>query len=133
LTSTGTTQFNGGTTANGALTVSGATTTAGLTTTGNVTINSGQLLLKPGSDSATTGIALVSADGLTVTPLLTFTNGTTAAPMVSLASVVDATNAKVNSVATAGTAGKVASDVDNLKGASNAFFDFFKRLFTTSN
>jgi hypothetical protein len=76
-------------------------------------------------------VSLVS--GGNTTPLLTFTNGTTNPPTVSLASVVDATNAKVSSTATAGTVGNVASDVGNLKGASNAFLDFFKRLFTTSN
>ena len=105
-----------------------ATTVSSLTSTGNVAAG--------GNVTATgtvIGSKIAMAKNGVVTDIVTYSNGVNGADTITLANVVDATNAKVsNSATTSVTLGVVASDVKALTqqgNASNSFLLFFRKLF----
>jgi hypothetical protein len=124
IASGGTLSAVGATTVAGNLTVAGNTTVTGLTSNGAVSVT-GDVNATGGVVASKVGIQTGSGS----VDVLTFNSETST---VTVASVVDVTNAKVNSISTTpNTVGSVASDVQTLtaSNATTAFLDFFRKLF----
>jgi hypothetical protein len=110
----------------------GNTTVGTLTTSGNVAI-AGNVTASGKVDASTVVASTVGVkNGDSTVNVLNFNNGAVEMSNVNMTALVDVANAKVNSaVTTPNSVGAVASDVKTLNqsNASNAFLDFFRKLF----